>query len=98
MGGFVRDCRNMSLQNTVKFMEALDRPYGQGGLPVKNVDPQIGTATQEIQFGTFYQARFDNGAFADEIAADPTLIQRGKDALDSLFVKGYECTGIDFLI
>jgi len=98
MGGFVRDCENMSLENTVKLLEALDRPFGQGGLPVNGVNPEIGTASQTIDFGTTYQTRFDNGDFAAEIAADSTLIQRGKDALDSLYVKGFECTGIDFLI
>lgn len=92
MGGFVRDCENMSLENTVRLLEALDRPFGQGGLPVSGVDAQIGTASQEIQFGTSYQTRFDNGEFPF-----PTIISRGTFFIQSLAAKGYNVTGLDFM-
>ena len=38
----------MSYENIKNLLVALDRPFGQGGLPVLGVDPQIGTAAQTI--------------------------------------------------
>ncbi len=93
MGGFVRNCPNMSPENTVKLLEAWDRPFGQGGLPVSGVDAQIGSAAQEIGFGTTYQTREANGEFV----MDAALEQRGQDAVASLQAKGYTITGLDFL-
>ena len=88
MGGFVRDCENMSLENTVKLVEALDRPFGQGGLPVSGVDAEIGTQIPNpIQFGTSYETRF-GGQTGD-------LVTRLEVARDSLIAKGYNVTGLD---
>ena len=94
MGGFVRDCANMSLENTVKLLEACDRPFGQGGLPVSGVDAQIGTSVpNSFEFGSSYQANFDNGVY---VGAD--LISRGAAAKASLISKGYTMGGLDFLV
>lgn len=94
MGGFVRDCQNMSLENLVKLLEACDRPFGQGGLPVSGVDAQIGTSVpNSFEFGSSYQANFDNGVY---VGAD--LISRGAAAKASLISKGYTMGGLDFLV
>ena len=93
MGGFVRDCENMSPENTVKLLEALDRPFGQGGLPVSGVDAQIGTASQEIQFGTTYQSRFDSDSTDWDV-----YTSRANAAIESLNNKGYSITGLDFWV
>lgn len=94
MGGFVRDCKNMSLENLVKLLEACDRPFGQGGLPVSGVDAQIGTSVpNSFEFGSSYQANFDNGVY---VGAD--LISRGAAAKASLVSKGYTMGGLDFLV
>ena len=99
MGGFVRDCANMSLENTVKLLEACDRPFGQGGLPVSGVDPQIGTSVPNtFDFGTSYADNDLFGWYDAEKAADPTLMTRGAAARASLISKGYDVTGLDFLV
>lgn len=91
MGGFVRDCPNMSLENTVRLVEALDRPFGQGGLPVLGVDSQIGTAAQIIDFGTTYETREGNGELDDVIGDEA---DRANEALNSLISKGYTINGL----
>jgi len=96
MGGFVRDCENMSFLNVLKLLRALNRPFGQGGLPVSGVDAQIGTAAQDIQFGTSYETRASNmgydivqyGITQDELDEIQTIITE-------LGVKGYAVTGLE---
>ena len=96
MGGFVRDCMNMSLTNLVKLLEACDRPFGQGGLPVQGVDAEIGTSTpNSFEFGTTYGDNVTFGNYAAEIAADPTLMTRGDAAYTSLQSKGYTMGGLE---
>jgi len=91
MGGFVRDCESMSPENTFKLLQAWDRPFGQGGLPVSGVDPEIGTAAQTIDFGTTYETRFAaNNAEWDTYANDAA------DIIESLINKGYVITGLSF--
>jgi len=91
MGGFVRDCESMSPENTFKLLQAWDRPFGQGGLPVSGVDPEIGTAAQTIDFGTTYETRFAaNNAEWDTYANDAA------DIIESLINKGYVITGLTF--
>ena len=92
MGGFVRDCEQMSVENTVKLLEAWDRPFGQGGLPVSGVDPEIGTAAQTIDFGSSYQTREAAGEF--DSTDDQT--DRANEAILSLEAKGYSISGLDF--
>lgn len=99
MGGFVRDCVSMSYENIKNLLVALDRPFGQGGLPVLGVDPQIGTAAQSIDFGAEIDAKYDAGGYDDEIAALQALGQDPElelsNAMNSLVSKGYTIVNLD---
>lgn len=98
MGNFVKDCPNMSFTNLVKLLEACDRPFGQGGLPVNGVDPEIGTVfPNPFEFGNTYGDSLLFGFYASEINNDPTLVDRGHDAYDSLKSKGYTMGGLQTL-
>lgn len=100
MGGFVRDCVNMSYENILNLLVALGRPFGQGGLPVLGVDAQIGTAAQTIDFGTLLEAKFDNGGFDSELSYLQEVELRDpetelSDAKNALTANGYAITGLD---
>ncbi len=93
MGGFVRNCKNMSYTNLTKLMVALDRPFGQGGLPVLGVDPEIGTASQTIDFGISYEERESAGELVGTTDEENAL----DNAFNSLESKGWTIAGMEWL-
>ena len=82
--------------NVLKLLRALNRPFGQGGLPVSGVDAQIGTASQEIQFGTSYETRASNmGYDIVQYGVTQAELDELQSIISELGVKGYNVTGLE---
>ena len=93
LGGFVRDCVNMSDENIAKLLERWAEPYGQGGLP-SDTDSAFSNnvgSTQSVDFGQTYELRYAAGTFA----SDSAMRTRINDAVALVEAKGWTINGLD---